>query len=95
MALENYIGIVATPDQQPSTQLFAQDEQKLSLGDLLAVTNDQIRPPNKVQNRRNKQSFDTYNFTIDKVPLVLEKTCFVGHIQIQAENQEKGAIREA
>ena len=24
--------------------------------------------------------FDTYAFTIDLVPLVLEKTCFVGHI---------------
>ena len=46
---------------------------------LLAVTNDKIRPPNKVQNRRNKQSFDTYTFTIGIIPLVLEKTCFAGH----------------
>ena len=46
----------------------------------MAVTIDQIRPLNKVQNRRNKQSFDTYAFTIDLVPLVLEKTCFVGQI---------------
>ena len=47
---------------------------------VLAVTNDNIRPPIIIQNRRNKQSFDTYAFTIDIVPLVLEKTCFVGHI---------------
>ena len=46
---------------------------------LLAVTNDRIQPPNKVQNKRNKQSFDTYTFTINIVPLVLEKTCFAGH----------------
>ena len=47
---------------------------------LLAVTNDKIRPSNKVQNRRNKQSFDTYVFTIDLVPLVLEKSCFAGQV---------------
>ena len=46
---------------------------------LLVVTNDQIRPPNKVQNMRNKQTYDTYAFSIDIVPLVLEKTCFAGH----------------
>ena len=45
----------------------------------MAVTNDQIRPPIIVQNRRNKHTFDTYAYTIDVVPLVLEKTCFVGH----------------
>ena len=43
------------------------------------VTNDNIRSPIIIQNRRNKQSFDTYALTIDIVPLVLEKTCFVGH----------------
>ena len=52
----------------------------LSLGDLLAVINDQFRPPNKVQNGRNKQSFDTYAFTIDIVPLVLQDYYFVGLI---------------
>ena len=46
---------------------------------MLAITIDRIRPPNKVQNGRNKQSFDTYAFTIDLVPLVFEKTCFIGH----------------
>ena len=45
----------------------------------MAVTNDNIGPPINIQNRRNKQSFDTYAFTIDIVPLVLEKTCFAGH----------------
>ena len=46
----------------------------------MAVTINQIRLPIIVQNRRNKQSFDTYAFTIDLVPLVLEKSCFAGHI---------------
>ena len=46
---------------------------------VLAVTNDNIRPPNIIQNRRNKQSFDTYAFTIDKVLLALKKACFAGH----------------
>ena len=46
---------------------------------MLVVTNDNIRPPIIVQNRRNKHTFDTYAFTIDLVPLVFEKTCFVGH----------------
>ena len=45
----------------------------------MAVTNEIIRPPIIIQNTRNKQSFDTYAFTIDIVPLVLEKTCFAGH----------------
>ena len=47
---------------------------------MLAVTNDQIWQPIIFQNRRNKQTYDTYAFTFDLVPLVLEKTCFVGHI---------------
>jgi hypothetical protein len=47
---------------------------------VLAVTNNQIRPPIIVQNRRNRHAFDTYAFTIDLVPLVLEKSCFAGHI---------------
>ena len=46
----------------------------------MAVTNDQIRPPIKVQNRRNRHAFDTYAFIIDLVPLVLEKSCFAGDI---------------
>jgi hypothetical protein len=45
---------------------------------MLAVTNDQIRPPINIENRRNKQTFDTYAYTIDLVPLVLEETCFAG-----------------
>jgi hypothetical protein len=47
---------------------------------VLAVTNNQIRPPNNVQNGRNKQSFDTYAFTIDIVPLVLQDYYFAGFI---------------
>jgi hypothetical protein len=50
------------------------------LGDLLAVTNDNIRPLIIIQNERNKYTFDTCACTIDQVSLVLEKTCFAGHI---------------
>ena len=50
-----------------------------STGTVLAVLNDQIRPPNNIQNGRNKQTFGTYAFTINLVPLVLEETCFAGH----------------
>ena len=46
---------------------------------LLEVLNDNIRPPITIQNGRNKQTFDTYAFTFDIVPLVLEETCFVGY----------------
>jgi hypothetical protein len=46
---------------------------------LLAVINDQIQPPITIQNRINKQTFDTYAYTIDLVPLVLEEICFAGH----------------
>ena len=87
MTVVKYIGTIATLDQQPSTQLFVRDEQRLSLGDLLAVNNNNISPPIIVQNRRNKHTFSTYACTINLVPLVLEKTCFAGHIQIQAENE--------
>jgi len=38
---------------------------------LLAVTIDQIRLPIKVQNRRNKQTYDTYACTINIFPHVL------------------------
>ena len=33
-----------------------------------------------MKNMRNKHTFDTYASTIHLLPLVLEKTCFVGHI---------------
>ena len=59
--------------------LHQRDKQRFSLGDLLAVTNDNIRPPIIIQNGRNKNTFDTYAFTIDIVPPILEKTCFAGH----------------
>ena len=44
----------------------------------MVVLNDHIRPPIYIQNRRNKQTFDTYAITINLVPLVLEETCFAG-----------------
>ena len=66
---------------------------------LLVVTNDNTRPPIIIQNRRNKQSFDIYAFTIDIVPLVLEKTCFVGYTfkykWKNKQNQAKGAKQKA
>jgi hypothetical protein len=46
----------------------------------LAVTNDHFYPPIIIQNKRNKHAFDTYAYTIDLVPLVLEKSCFAGYI---------------
>ena len=46
----------------------------------MTVTNDNIRPPIIIQNGRIKQSFDTYDLTINIVSLVLEKTYFVGQI---------------
>ena len=46
---------------------------------VLAVLNDHNRPPINIQNRRNKQTFDTYAFTFDIVPLVLEGIYFAGH----------------
>ena len=62
---------------------------------VLAVTNNQIRPPIKVQNRRNKQSFGTYAFTIDLVPLILEKTCFAGHtFEYKWKTKQKAQFRK-
>jgi hypothetical protein len=46
----------------------------------LAVLNDHIRPSINIQNRRNKHTFDTYAFTIDIFPHVLEIQYFVGLI---------------
>jgi hypothetical protein len=69
----------------------------------LTVTNDQIRPPIIVQNRRNRHAFDTYVFTIDLVLLVFEKTCFVGHIfeykwktyqKVQTEGVKQKYVKE-
>jgi hypothetical protein len=37
---------------------------------VLAVHNDQIQLPINIQNRRNKQTYDTYAFTIDNFPHV-------------------------
>ena len=48
-------------------------------GFVLAVLNDQIRPPITIQSGSNKQIFGTYAFTINLVPFVLEETCFAGH----------------
>ena len=46
----------------------------------MAVTNDHIRLPITIQNGRNKQTFDTYAYTIDIVPLVLQDYYFAGLI---------------
>ena len=48
-----------------------------------------------VQNRRKKQYFDTYAFTIDIVPLVLEKTCFAGHtFEYKWKTKQKAQTRK-
>jgi len=39
---------------------------------MLVVLNDNIRLPNNIQTRRKKQTFDTYAFTIDIFPHVLD-----------------------
>ena len=46
---------------------------------MLAVVIDHFTPPTLIQNRRNKQSFDTCAFIIDLVPIVFEKICFADH----------------
>ena len=51
----------------------ASEDLARQLAEVLEVTNDNIRPPIIIQNRRNKQTFDTYAYTTDLVPLVLEK----------------------
>jgi hypothetical protein len=57
---------------------------------LLAVHSKQIRPPIIIQNGRNKQTFDTYAFTIDLVPLVLEEICFAAHtFEYKWKNRQK------
>ena len=38
--------------------------KEIQIHTLLAVTNIQIRPPITIQNRRNKQTFDMYVFTL-------------------------------
>jgi hypothetical protein len=39
---------------------------------MLAVTNDQFQLPTNIQNRKNKQTFNTYAFTINIFPHVLD-----------------------
>ena len=46
----------------------------------MAVLNDHIRLPNKIQNRRNKETYSKYALTNDIVPLVLENSYFTGPI---------------
>ena len=55
------------------------DGEILGHWSMSAVLNEQIQLPINIQDMRNKQTFDTYAFTINLVPLVLEETCFVGH----------------
>ena len=59
-------------------------------GSLLAVLNDQIRPPIKIQNRRNKQTYNTYAFTTNILPHVLETWYFAGDIhEIHVKYEQK------
>ena len=46
---------------------------------LLAVINDQTRPPTKVQKEEKLTILNTYEFTINQVPYVFGEYYFVGH----------------
>jgi hypothetical protein len=48
-------------------------------GSLLAVLNDQIRPPIKTQKEEKLVILNTYAFTIDLIPHVFGDYCFAGH----------------
>ena len=62
---------------------------------LLVVLNDQIRPPIKIQNRRNKQTYNTYAFIIDIVSLVLEESCFAEQIfEYKWKTRQKVQLRK-
>ena len=68
----------------------------LTLMRVLVVTNDHIRPPITIQNRRNKQTFDTYQYNIDIVPLVLQDYYFVGLIfEYKWKTKQKAQHRKA
>jgi hypothetical protein len=73
-----YISAPATPKHNPPS--FKKSETLIILIALLAVTNDHFYSPIIIQNKRNKHAFDTYAYTTDLVPLVLEKSCFAGYI---------------
>ena len=46
---------------------------------MLAVFNDQIRPPTKVQKEEKLAILNTYAFTINQVPHVFVEYCFASH----------------
>ena len=46
---------------------------------LLAVLKYKIQPPTIIQKEGNYIFLQTYTFTIDIFPLVLENQCFAGH----------------
>ena len=60
----NCISIVATPDQQPSTQLFARDEQRLSLG--ICWRSLSIKPDCQLQSKTGE-----INNILTHMPLLL------------------------
>jgi hypothetical protein len=44
---------------------------------------------------RNKQTYSTYAFNIDIVPLVLEESCFAGHIfEFKWKTRQKTKLRK-
>ena len=62
---------------------------------VLAVLNNEFRLPITIQNGRNKQTFDTYAFNVDIVPLVLEEICFAGHtFEYKWKTKKKAQFRK-
>ena len=58
---------------------MAGDDRWDQVGPLLAVSIDQIRPPNKSQKEEKLAILITYAFTINQVPHVFGEHYFAGH----------------
>jgi hypothetical protein len=56
-----------------------EDEQRVSLGELLVVLNDDFILPIIIQKGENYILLHTYTFIIDRIPLVLENYHFAGN----------------
>jgi len=60
--------------------MFVRDEQRLSLGDLLTVNNDEIRPSINIKDRGIRQTNITYAFTSNLVLHVFGELYFLQDI---------------
>ena len=56
-----------------------ENKRRQTIAMLLAVLNDQTRPPIKTQKEEKLTILNTYTFTIDLVPHVFKEYCFTGH----------------